>query len=175
MNLALSAPTWVMAILFVIIAAAAVEDGWRLRISNWTCSAVVLLAVIAAALHGFSPSLWQNLLVFVAVLLLGTVAFSAGVLGGGDVKLLAALGLWLDIRGAVWFLAAVFLAGGLLALVLIAGRMILKRPRGKDRGKHRIPYGIAIAAGAVISFTSARVEHRHQPPPWMPVKVVPSH
>ena len=113
-------------------------------------------------------------MVFVAVLLLGTVAFSAGVLGGGDVKLLAALGLWLDIRGAVWFLAAVFLAGGLLALLLIAGRLILRRPRSKDRGKRRFPYGIAIAAGAVISFTSARIEHRHQPPPWMPANVVRS-
>lgn len=175
MNLVLSAPGWLIGGLFVIIAAAAVEDAWRLRISNLTCLAALLLALVAAALHGISPSLWQNLLIFLVLLLLGTFAFSAGALGGGDVKLLAALGLWLDMRGAIWFLAAVFIAGGVLALLLIAGRLILKGPVGRSRGKQRVPYGIAIAAGAVISFTATRVEQSHQPPPLLPVNIVPSH
>lgn len=159
----------------MIIAAAAAEDGLRLRISNWTCLAVLLLALVAAALQGFPFSLWQNLLIFLVLLLLGTFAFSAGALGGGDIKLLASLGLWLDIRGVIWFLAAVFIAGGVLALLLIAGRLILEGPGGRYRGKRRVPYGIAIAAGAIISFTAAGVEQSHQPRPLPPVNIVPSH
>lgn len=175
MNLLLSSPSWVVGVLFIVIAAAAVEDALRLRISNWTCLAVFLLALIAAGLHGLSPSLWQNLLTFLVLLLLGTFAFSAGALGGGDVKLLASLGLWLDIRSAIWFLAAVLIAGGVLALLLIAGRLIFEGPVGRSRRKQRIPYGIAIAAGAIISFTAASLERSHRPSPLLPVNIVLAH
>ena len=173
MNVVLGAPGWLIAILFLVLAAAAVEDAWRLRISNFTCLAVLILAVVAAALHGFSLGMWQNIAVLAALLALGTLAFSAGALGGGDVKLLAALGLWTDIRGAIWLIATVFIAGGLLALLFIAGRKILQRPGNRDRRKNRIPYGIAIAAGALISFTAGRVEQGRLHQPHLPPTIVP--
>jgi prepilin peptidase CpaA len=170
MNLVLTAPLWLLALLLLALAAAAIEDGLRLRISNLTCLAVLLLGLAAAMLHGLSAGMWQNLLVFAALLVLGTLAFSAGALGGGDVKLLAALGLWVDLRGALWLLAGVFIAGGVLALLFIAGRRILRLNARRDRSDRRIPYGIAIVAGTLAFALIGRAEsHRpHLPPTLIP-------
>jgi len=44
MNLAAEAPTWLLLVLALLLAAAAVEDAVRLRISNLTC-ALILIAV----------------------------------------------------------------------------------------------------------------------------------
>jgi prepilin peptidase CpaA len=162
MNLLLTAPVWLAALLFLTLAAAAFEDGWRLRISNLTCLAVLILALAAAMVHGLSASMWQNLAVFAALLVLGTLAFSAGALGGGDVKLLAALGLWIDLRGALWLIVTVFIAGGVLALLFIAGRRIPGLTVNGGHSERRIPYGIAIVAGTLAFALMGRVES-HRP------------
>jgi len=150
MNLIVGAPPWLVAILCLALVAAAVEDAVRLRISNITCAAVALGAVIAAAWHGFTPSLWQNVAVFAALLAVGTPVFAAGLLGGGDVKLLAALGLWFTISAAMSLLAAVFLAGGVVAIVYIVVRRLMTRDRSAKTRSGRVPYGLAITAGAAF-------------------------
>jgi prepilin peptidase CpaA len=140
------------------LAAAAIEDAFRLRVSNLTCAAVAAGALFAVVLQGFSPALWQNAVIFAGILALGTLAFGAGWLGGGDVKLLAALGLWVNLEGALGLLAAVFLAGGVLALGSVTLRAVPGvrfRTSAKDR---RIPYAIAIAVGALIAF-GLQLEH----------------
>ena len=102
---------------------------------------------------GPSWSLWQNLVVFVAILFLGTGAFAAGWLGGGDVKLLAAAGLWLDLRAAIgsW---PVFMAGGLVAICLTLWPAV--SAQGNRQEERRIPYGIAIAVGALAMILISR-------------------
>ena len=162
MNLAAFAPQWLALILAVLLVAAAIEDAIRLRISNITVSLVLVSAVAAAVLAGPEIRLWQNLVVFLGLLLVGMPMFAAGKLGGGDVKLLAAAGLWFDFAGALWMLIAVALAGGVLALVVLVlrafgwseqlrARVVLLRPKGG------IPYGVAIAAGAIIAMAFQRV------------------
>jgi prepilin peptidase CpaA len=150
MNLIIGAPVWLVALLALALAAGAVEDAVRLRISNLTCVAVFLTGIVAMAFYGFPLALWHNLVVFLAILVLGTFAFSAGWLGGGDVKLLAALGLWFDFRGALLLIGATFLAGGVLAALYLLARP-LRRSRGSEANR-RIPYGLAIAAGALVAF-----------------------
>ena len=86
--------TWLLALLAAALAAAAIEDAIRLRISNATCLVVLVAAIVAMALHGFPLALWQNLVVFLVLLVLGTLVFATGKVGGGDVELLACLGLW---------------------------------------------------------------------------------
>ena len=174
MNLVLTAPTWLLTLLVLTLAAAAAEDAWRLRISNVTCLVVVVLALVGAGVEGVSASMWQNVAVFVVLLAVGTFAFSFGVLGGGDVKLLAALGLWTNFQGAVWLVVAVFIAGGALAVLFIAARAILRTGRGKKRHERRIPYGLAIAAGALISFATGRVEHARQVQSYVPIGIPPA-
>jgi prepilin peptidase CpaA len=147
MNLIVSSPLWLTIPLLLLLVAAAVEDGLRLKISNVTCGLVFLGALVAMGVHGFQWDLWQNILVCVVILAIGTAMFAAGWLGGGDVKLLAALALWFSLEAAVGLIAAVFIAGGLLAILSLTARKLGLSPHSDPR-KTRIPYGIAIAAGA---------------------------
>jgi len=156
MNLVAGAPVWLMALLVLALAAAAIEDAIRLRISNLTSVIVAVLALLAMGYHGFPASLWENALVFAAVLVAGTFAFSQGWLGGGDVKLLAAVGLWVSLRGAIMLLAAVFIAGGVLAAVYIAKGAMTGVSRQQRKNARNVAYGLAIAAGALISFAVQR-------------------
>jgi prepilin peptidase CpaA len=164
MNLVTTSPTWLVIVLMLTLAAAAIEDAARLRISNLTCGVVFVTALVAMALHGFSLSLWQNAVVCIAILVLGLPAFAAGWFGGGDVKLLAALGLWLNLQAALSLIAAVFIAGGVVALLFIAVRLA-RRDRRKNG---RIPYGLAIAVGAVATFGMQLHERSIAQYPWQP-------
>ena len=161
MNLTAEAPQWLALILAILLIAAAVEDAVRLRISNLTVLLVLVAAIVAAVTAGFDLRVWQNMVVFLALLAVGTPMFAAGRLGGGDVKLLASVGLWFDFAGALWLLIAVALAGGVLALLVLVIRsfnwseeirrqVVLLRPGGG------IPYGVAIAAGALIAMALQR-------------------
>ena len=152
MNLVQTAPAWLVILLFVILAAAAIEDFIRLRISNVTCGAALVSALIAMGFAGFSLDLWQNVVVFLVLLGAGTLLFASGKMGGGDVKLLAALGLWVNLIAGVWLLATVLIAGGVLALIYILIRVSRGQPFSKKYQSKGIPYGIAIAAGAALIF-----------------------
>jgi prepilin peptidase CpaA len=160
MNLIVSAPAWLSTILLVVLAIAALEDAFRLRISNITCAAVFVGALIAMVLHGLSPSLWQNALVCIAILAIGTPAFTAGWLGGGDIKLLAAIGLWLDLQAAAGLIAAVFIAGGVLGLIYIAARRVTRPHARSPKDYARVPYGLAIVFGAIFIFGIQLTERR---------------
>src|SRR5262249_9161066 len=147
MNLATHAPIWLLAILFAAFAAAAIEDFIRLKISNVICLTVLVAALVAMTLQGFSLDLWQNAIAFLALLVAGMPLFAAGKMGGGDVKLLACAGLWVNISDGLWLLASSLIAGGILAIIYIVVRVSRGgafRKRNESKG---IPYGIAIAAG----------------------------
>ena len=161
MNLAADAPEWLALVVAILLLAAAAEDAIRLRISNLIVLLVIVAAVVAAVIAGPELALWKNLVIFLGLLAIGTPMFAAGKLGGGDVKLLAAVGLWFDFTGALWMILAVAIAGGLLALVIlilrsfgwseeIRRKVVLLRPGGG------IPYGVAIAAGALITMALQR-------------------
>jgi prepilin peptidase CpaA len=153
-NLLAEAPGWLLVVLIAAVIVAAIEDVVRRRISNVTVLAVIVAAVVAGLIGGVELSLWQNLAVFGAILAAGTAMFSAGMLGGGDVKLFAAVGLWVDLERAVVLVAAVFIAGGFLALVILCWRLLTRRAEGvtmKVRSM-RIPYGVAIALGALFTI-----------------------
>lgn len=154
MNLISHSPTWLVVVLIALVAAAAVEDAVRLRISNITCLGVLLAALGAMALQGFPLPLWQNAVVFVAILAIGTPIFASGKMGGGDIKLLACLGLWMNFSAALWLIASTLIAGGILALGLIGARALTGRADDNHRSarNRRIPYGLAIAAGACLVF-----------------------
>ena len=152
MNLIPNSPTWLVILLFAALVAAAIEDFIRLKISNITCLVVLVTALIAMGLNGFPLALWQNALVFAVLLAAGTPLFATGKMGGGDVKLLACLGLWVNISAGLWLLASTLIAGGILAVIYIAVRVARGARLGKRYQSKGIPYGIAIAAGASLIF-----------------------
>ena len=157
MNLAAEAPSWLYGLLIALLLLAAAEDAWRMRISNLTVAAILIGAVAAALVTGPTVALWQNLTMFAGLLVVGTIMFAAGRLGGGDVKLLAASGAWFALDRGLLLLLWTLLAGGVLALLILLVRTfgwsetarqrvaVLRRGAG-------IPYGVAIAAGALIAI-----------------------
>lgn len=153
MNLVPFAPAALVYAFIALLLLAAAEDAYRLRISNIICGLILIGAIAVMAIH-FEVRVWQNWVVFAAALLLGFPLFAAGKFGGGDVKLLATTGLWFSFRGALDFIIYVFLAGGALAVLILAARAFT--PTGKPQKwrilqrKGGIPYGIAIAAGALL-------------------------
>lgn len=161
MNLAAEAPAWLIDLLFLLLFLAALEDGWRLRISNLFPIAIIGTALVTVVFVGLSLSLWQNVALFAVMLVVGTMLFSAGQLGGGDVKLLAACALWFDLSSGWRMLVAVALAGGLLtALILLLRPLLLRTGEGSRwvvlRPRGGIPYGIAIAIGTAVMITLLR-------------------
>lgn len=152
MNLAATAPTWLLLLFAFLLVAAAAEDAWRLRISNLTSLLILVAAITAAMLIGPQLALWQNATTFVILLALGIPIFAAGKVGGGDVKLIAACGAWFDLRSGAVMLITVLLSGGILALLVLAKRAF--GSRGEDRRDAKssagIPYGVAIACGTLL-------------------------
>lgn len=89
-----------------------------------------------------------------AVFALGALGFAVGVLGGGDVKLLAAASLFAGPTLMTDFLMITALVGGLLGLATLAGARIgPAAPAGDASAAARLrgglPYGPAIAAGGL--------------------------
>ena len=161
MNLVVEAPQWLALTLALLLVAGAVEDSARLRISNVTCALILIAGLAAMAVVGFEWALWQNAVVFVVLMALGTLLFASGKFGGGDVKLLATTSLWFDMRGGLLMLTMVLLAGGLLALLILAVRMFGWSERAIDRVRllkpgSGIPYGVAIATGALLTMAMLR-------------------
>jgi prepilin peptidase CpaA len=153
----------------VVLAAsllAAVSDVRTRRIPNVLVIALLLCGLAANALHG-----WQavgiDVAIAVAVLLAGSVAFSFRLIGGGDVKLLAAAAGTLGFPSAVTFILFTLLCGGVLAVAFSATRgrlgatianvqsMTLPIFAGvrpvRPQDSIAMPYALAIFAGAACT------------------------
>lgn len=145
--------------LLLLLTAAAVQDVYQLRISNAIPVAIFLLFPVYALVKGADVTIWQNGVVFLAVLALGILAFGAHWLGGGDVKLLAATALWFDIGGAAWLIGSIAILGAAIALLFVFFRRVIPEPALLRSGmvslKRRgpIPYGLGIASGAIAAIT----------------------
>jgi prepilin peptidase CpaA len=141
-------------ILLVMLAAillfAAIVDVRTFTISNRLNLTVALLAPFywfSIALAPW-PGIATQLAAGGAVFLLLAGAFYVGMMGGGDVKLAAALSLWFPPSAIVKFLVLTSLAGGVLTIALLAWHRAMRRA-----GRPEIPYGVAIAFGGLAILT----------------------
>lgn len=133
-----------------------VSDALRFRIPN---GATVALIVLFPAYAYTSPEniAWgQNLLSFAILLSVGFFMFSRNLAGAGDVKLLAAAGLWAGVESMAVLLFITAVAGGLLGLVMAGLAWNRNRSHPPDKKvslkKVPIPYGVAIAIGGLASL-----------------------
>ncbi len=151
---------------------AIVTDVRTRKIPNAIPIALGIFAIAWAAFGG-----WQSLLSAVAagavVLLLGLIPFSLGLIGGGDVKLLAASAVLFGLPEVVRLVLFTALAGGVLALLfallagetkgVFAGVRRFARPWlnvGSDpqtpSSRLRLPYAIAISGGILLLLIGDR-------------------
>jgi prepilin peptidase CpaA len=109
-------------IALVVGAVACVTDLGTRRIPN----ALTIGSALAAFVYAAVATGWSGLLTAGIGWLLGIallfLPFVLGGMGGGDVKLVGALGAWLGPTAAVWVVLYAGVAGGVLALVVAADR-----------------------------------------------------
>ena len=139
-----------LVILGLLLVVAAVIDVRTFTISNALNAAVALLAPLYWLSVGLP--IWPDAAIQIAiacgVFVVLAAAFYAGMMGGGDVKLAAALALWFAPATTLKFLVLMSLAGGVLTLVTVAAHRLRKR-----EGRPEIPYGVAIAFGGLAILT----------------------
>lgn len=127
------------------------------RIPNWLCLLTAVAGLAYAALPVAAGAPWWSFLLHGAVaLIVGMGLFALRWVGGGDAKFYAALACWFPFGRAPLLLIAVALSG----LVVLVAWFIVRRVQGKKfRGtandeSAKLPYGIAIALGALLAFSA---------------------
>lgn len=154
MSAALLAP------LLLLAAAAFCDARWRI-VPNALNAALALGGVAwALATSGLSGAAGATLAAL-AVFAGGAALFALGVMGGGDVKLAAALTLWLTPGQVAPFLVATSLAGGALGLGFALWRLSCALAGGAGAAdawtsamRAPAPYGLALAAGGALVLTA---------------------
>ncbi len=137
--------------LAIALVIAAATDIRRRQIDNWLNAAIAAGAPLywwASGMELWPDVAWQlGLAVLTFAVCAGLFAIRA--MGGGDVKLLAALALWIT---PAWFLKLIImmsLLGGVLTLVLAFWHGARRR-----RERLAIPYGVAISTAGLWALAS---------------------
>jgi leader peptidase (prepilin peptidase)/N-methyltransferase len=108
---------------------------------------VVVLMAFALAVQVFRPALpWGNALLGMLAgggFLLFLAVVSRGGMGGGDVKLMAALGFWYGWQQTLLLLFLAFVAGGLTGIFLLA--------TGLKKRKDPVPFGPFLVLAALVA------------------------
>ena len=137
-------------------------------IRNEICLALALLGIAGQLASPMQVA--QSLIAAAILLLLLSVIYTRGWIGGGDIKLLVALAIGLPLAGVVQLLTITALAGGVLALVHLmmrhlpyprlapAGSSLVRRVYAIERWRNLrhapLPYGVAIACGGIWAVFS---------------------
>jgi prepilin peptidase CpaA len=126
---------------------ASIFDVRSRKIPNAIPISLVVAAFIFKAMHG-PAEFGIAVSATIALLLLGSLAFSLHILGGGDVKLLAAGCAFLPPSEMPQFLLSTALGGGMLALMTACTQRTLKTSL---QGAFTIMHGIRIDPTTAIA------------------------
>jgi prepilin peptidase CpaA len=153
---------------FLLILAAC-SDLLSMTIPNWISALIILLFVIAAFVAPLPPAVvGMNFLCAVCVLAVTLFFFRFGWMGGGDAKLATATALWFGWSGLAGYCLVASVIGGGLAVAILALRRnpvppvlfrlsFISRLANENIG---LPYGIALAGGALLTLADAETVAR---------------
>lgn len=137
--------------LAIALLVAAFTDIRRRQIDNWLNAGIALGAPLFWWSGGLSlwPDVAMQLGVALAAFAILAGMFALRMMGGGDVKLLTALALWIKPEWFLELLILMALVGGVLTIVMGAWHVMRRQ-----RDRLAIPYGVAISAAGlwVIGF-----------------------
>lgn len=138
-----------LGVLGLFLLSAGIEDVRTREIANWKTAAIALLA--PAWWWSIGIGLWPGaaiqLGVAAVVFAMFVGAFALGMMGGGDVKLIGALALWLPPLATVSMLIVMSLVGGALTLVMLIEARMRRTGRAIE-----VPYGVAIAIAGLLAI-----------------------
>ena len=149
--------TILLCVLALLLVWAGIEDARTREIAHWKNAAIALLAPAWWWANGLAlwPDMALQLGVAAIVFALFVGVYALGQMGGGDVKLLGALALWLPLGPLVWMLILMSLVGGVLTLLFVVERLLRKQREGAVE----IPYGVAIAIAGLIVLREPIFNH----------------
>jgi prepilin peptidase CpaA len=156
------------ALVIALLIIAALADVATRTIPDTIAAAVGLLGIGARLLTG-PWAVAASAAAALALLVVLVVLHARGLMGGGDVKLAAAICLGLSLQSAQRFVVVTAMAGGVLALMHLVARWALRdaqpaapAPRGASLPRRvlsaerwriarhgSLPYGVAIACGGI--------------------------
>jgi prepilin peptidase CpaA len=153
---------FLMLCFFALILLAALNDIKEFRIPNKISLALLALYPLYV-LSSPLPVAWlMALAIGSMVFVAGLTLFFCGLVGGGDVKFLAATSLWAGASLTLPLLVVMGLAGGVLGVTAL-GILYVRRYRSTGIAgvivpdttiaAPKLPYGVAIAAGAFYAGT----------------------
>ncbi|HXM06215.1 MAG TPA: prepilin peptidase [Candidatus Acidoferrum sp.] len=144
-------PTWLA---LAGCAVASYGDVRSRRIPNWLTGSLALAALAIHSFYGLRAAI-ISLLVMIVLTGAGTLVYSWGGIGGGDIKLAVAASGMVSYPLCVPFLLYSAIGGGLLAI----GFILLRRAaRGDNIPKSKtLPYAVAFLFGAVVLVLSQSV------------------
>lgn len=129
----------------LLLVLAGIEDIRHREIAHWQSGGIALLAPLWWWQQGLAP--WPDMAGQVALavvaLLLFALAYRFGMMGGGDVKLIAALALWFPLDRFLLLLMVMSIVGGIITAVMLADRYLARRTTLE------VPYGVAIAVAGL--------------------------
>ena len=162
---------WIVAAVYPLaLVWAVVSDVRHLIIPNWTCIAIAAAFLPPALFQGldYADIAWHYG-AGMALILAGMILFARHLIGGGDLKLLAAAGVWIGWSGLLPYLFLVTLGGGALAMVILTARKFKRKipliSHEDVGGAPPVPYGVAIGVAAIIMFS----KNPALPPSWTTV------
>ena len=142
--------------LALLLVSAGIEDARVREIANWKNAAIALLAPLWWVSIGMAP--WPDMAIQVGVALIVLaafcVAFHFGWMGGGDVKMIAALALWVPVPALIQILLVMSIVGGLITVVMLIDHRIRKTASNPE-----VPYGVAIAIAGLMILREPLLNH----------------
>lgn len=168
-------------IIVAALAVATVTDLKSQRIYNWLTFPLMLTGLVAHTIHSGLDGLMLSGAGFGLGLGLMVIPFFMGVMGAGDVKLMAGIGAWLGANAIFSAFLITSLAGGVYAIIVLlkhwdhfkaalaniwatflcfaATRKFNYAPVTPTQALPRLCYGVAIAVGTIgamlINYTQS--------------------
>lgn len=132
--------------LLALLAGSVFSDLTRRLIPNFVCLGIFLLGLVHAVL--ISSGAWIYSLVGCGVVLLGGLGLhQKKVLGGGDIKLISALSVWLLPIELTRFVLSIMVAGGLVGAAYLAVGFVRRLRDKQAPAAAGVPYALAIVGG----------------------------
>ena len=143
-----------------LLVAASCFDVLRLRIPNIIPLGLVVLFALQLLLEPGVHAPLDHFLAMTLTLLILLPVFALDMLGGGDIKLLAAVALWLGMQKLAALLILVGVVGGVFALFWLAMRWLIRTGLGDRRlprslqARAPLPFALPITIVAALLFES---------------------
>ena len=148
-----------LAALAIAVLYAGITDLRHRKITNRLTGAIAIAAPLFWWASGLS--IWPGVAIQIALaagwFVFGALLFKIGQMGGGDVKLITAVALWLPPFALLDMLLLMSLLGGALTLLFL-----IERRWRRSEGPIEVPYGVAIALAGLLMVHEPLLNHFHR-------------